>query len=130
MNARGLDDVIATIAAAPFGEGGWNEGLFAIANALDGWAGQMIAQSETRVYANSFVNMPDDVINDYVASGAADPTRNPRIAAAMKTPLMRPISEQNYLTEFERSRYPIYKDFHDRYDAGFLASVTLGRVVI
>jgi DNA-binding CsgD family transcriptional regulator len=117
-----IDRVIEAIADAPLARDGWVSALQASAKLLGGWGGQFLAHSKGQLAFSITANVPDDVMHEFVPSGAADPGQSPRIAAVTNSPLMRVITDSDYLEYTARRRYPVYKNFYDRADAHYCAS--------
>ena len=120
--ADSLDEAVELIARAPFATDGWNSALLAATNVAGGWGAQMFAQSPSELRFNAMVNVPDEAIRDYVAVGGADPKQSPRINAGINGPMMKTITDSDYMVPEYRRKYAIYNDFYDKYDAGYACS--------
>ena len=81
----------------------------AAADVSGGWGGQMIAQSGTEFSRQIFANVDTEAVRTYVAAGAADPSQTPRLTMALHGPLMKVVSDRDYISQATKSKYPIYR---------------------
>jgi DNA-binding CsgD family transcriptional regulator len=123
-----LAKTIALISRAPFVSDGWSTALLSASRVAGGWGAQMVAQSNTELRFNLVVNLPDEAVRGYVPSGAVDPLNSPRLYAGIHGPMMRVISDGDYLTPEMRREWRIYEEYYDVYDAGYACSGRLENV--
>jgi DNA-binding CsgD family transcriptional regulator len=128
MAADGLDAFIDAIAAAPFHADGWERVVLAAAALTDSWGGQLIAQSGANLTYSAFANVTPEAIEAYVTSGCADPSRSPRLATGLAAAKMRPISDQDYISDLAKDRFPIYKEYYHRHDSYYCCNTRIANV--
>ena len=68
------------------------------------------------------VTLPREAFDDYVKHGSNDISRTPRLRAVLGGPLMRTLCDDDYITNAARSRWPVYRELYEPYDADFCAS--------
>src|SRR5688572_12191298 len=100
-----------TIHSAGLGTGGWAPALEAIAGATGSCSGQLIGVgSNATVPFNLMTNADPEFAAHFARTGGGDPGINPRVMAGGSAPVLRILSESDYLTKDEYDRHPFIQE--------------------
>jgi DNA-binding CsgD family transcriptional regulator len=120
-----LSDAARRIEDAPLDPSSWPDVLGAMAAAVGGWSGQLLAASDRKFRFYLASETPEDLVQEYAARGGADPAFNPRAAAVDRAPVMRPFCDPHFISEQDRLRHPLYQEFFDKADAPYSSMALL-----
>lgn len=127
-----LDESIFSLAdafhnAALQGEG-WYTALDRFAKATGSQTGELIGVgSNAAVPFNMMTDIDPASHFAFVAAGGGDPTINPRVGAGMTSPVLKVMSEEDFITPDEYQRNPHYQEFAIPWDIPHICLSTLDR---
>jgi DNA-binding CsgD family transcriptional regulator len=128
VSENDLDRVRLLLLAAAEDAQVWDEALTAFAEACGGFCGQLIARNRADgLLLHLLTNVDPHMTHAGEASGMGDLARNPRLRIGHRAPMMKPLVEQDFVSEDVRRKYTIYPDFYDRYDFVFNTQAVLHR---
>jgi DNA-binding CsgD family transcriptional regulator/GAF domain-containing protein len=117
-----------TIHAAGLGTQGWESALEAVADATGSRTGQLIGVgSDTAVPFNFVTNADPDFAPAFAEAGGGDPAINPRVGAGGVVPILKVLTESDYLTEEEYKRHPFVREMDLRWGYAFTCLTPLER---
>jgi DNA-binding CsgD family transcriptional regulator/GAF domain-containing protein len=117
-----------TIHSAGLGMGGWGPALEAIAGATGSRTGQLIGVgSDTTLPFNFMTNADPGFAEDFARAGGGDPAINPRVRAGASVPVLKILTESDYLTEDEYKRHPFVQNVGLRWGYAFTCLTPLER---
>lgn len=120
--------IVDAFNAAALEQGSWLEALAGLAAATGSHSGQLISfGSSASAQFNWITEVDPDWLEGLVAAGGTDPSRNPRLAAGLRAPVLRLLTDVDVISPEERRRNPIYADFLDNHDLPFICATTLIR---
>jgi DNA-binding CsgD family transcriptional regulator len=116
------------IHAAGLGTAGWTPALEAIAGATGSRSGQLIGVgSDASVPFNLTTDAEPDFAEAFARAGGGDPAINPRVYAGGSAPVLRVLSESDYLTQSEYRRHPFIQEIVSLWGYAFTCLTTLER---
>jgi DNA-binding NarL/FixJ family response regulator len=117
-----------TIHSAGLGTGGWAGALEGIASATGSRTGQLIGVgSDATVPFNLMTNADPGFAIQFAQAGGGDPLINPRVNAGGSAPVLRALSESDYLTEDQYYRHPFIQDVSSTWGYAFSCLTPLER---
>jgi DNA-binding CsgD family transcriptional regulator/PAS domain-containing protein len=125
MAERNLTEVGELFADAPLTDGGWPIALDALARVTGGWSGEMLWFAGADLVANVGGGIATEVLQEFEDRGGSNAAVNPRIAAALMAPTMRPVTEPEFISADARERHPLYQEFFSRVGADFASFARL-----
>jgi DNA-binding CsgD family transcriptional regulator len=120
--------LIDTIHAAGLGIGAWACALDGIASATGSRSGQLIGVgSDATVPFNLMTNADPGFAQHFAQRGGGDPRINPRVGAGGSAPVLRVLSESDYLTQDQYYRHPFLQEVHSTWGYAFSCLTPLER---
>ena len=114
--------------AAAFDQSGWYSALDGLAKATGSASGELIGLgNNTAVSFNLMTNVDPELNRAFIASGGGDPKINPRVNAGMNAPLLKVISESDFLKPEEHKQHPHYQQFAVPWGIPYICLTTLER---
>lgn len=106
----------------------WYPALDALATATGSRCGQLITIGpDAAVPINLTTNLDPEALEAFVALRGADPAVNPRVKAGMRSPVLKVVAENDFLTPDQHARHPHYAEFARPWDIPFICLTTLER---
>jgi DNA-binding CsgD family transcriptional regulator len=107
---------------------GWYGALDALAKATGSRSGELICVgNDTSVPINIVTEMDPAFHPAFMEHGGGDPKFNPRVAAGMKAPILKVLSEWDFITPDAYERHPHYQEFARPWDVPYICLATLDR---
>lgn len=117
-----------TIHAAGLGTQGWAAALEAIAEATGSRTGQLIGVgSNATVPFNLMTNADPEFAGHFAQAGGGDPAINPRVRAGAAAPVLKVLTESDYLTEEAYKRHAFVQEIAAFWDYAFSCLTPLER---
>lgn len=118
-----IDD---TFRAAAIGQADWTEAIALLGHATGATIGQVVAlDAFGHVLVNHCYNLTDDLKQEWVTEGGADPLVNPRTRAVLGAPLLTTLIEEDFISAAEVRRTAIYDGLFRRAGAQHACLVRL-----
>jgi DNA-binding CsgD family transcriptional regulator len=119
---------VAELFTAAALSGDWSAPINAAADACGAGRGQLIGvASDTSIPFNWMPRADPMAVEEFVAVGAGDPLKNPRLRVGLTAPLMQARHDLPPSTEDELRRYSTYADYCRRWGAQFGSQIALVR---
>lgn len=114
--------------AAALGSASWDDALAGLAEATGSRSGQLIGLGgPTGLLFNWISDGDPEMIQQFAEYGGGDPARNPRVAAGLRSPTMRSVTESQFMGAAPSPDSPIYNDLFIPFDVPFICLSTLRR---
>lgn len=114
--------------AAAVGDKSWHSVLEGLAEATDSHNGELIGIGATAaVPFNIITNVAPDFLAEFSAIGGGDPAVNPRVRAGISAPILKVLTESDFMTPDEYRRDPHVTEVAQRWDIGYLCLTNLER---
>lgn len=127
----GEEQWLATIdafSAAALGEKSWYDALDGMAAACGSRSGQLIGiGSQAAVAFNWMTDWSTEAQREFFAINGGHPAVNPRVRVGERAPLLKVLSDGDYVDAQERRTDPYFTEFCRRHDIPYICQTTLIR---
>lgn len=117
-----------TFHAAALGRTDWYSALEDLARATGSQHGELIGIGSNASVPFNIVTSIDPKFHEaFAAVGGGDPRKNPRVNAGMHAPLLKVLSEADFMTPEEHRAHPHYREFALPWNIPYICLATLER---
>jgi DNA-binding CsgD family transcriptional regulator len=121
-------ELTSLFSGAALGESSWDAALSALAAACGARSGELVGFGPPPFNTFNWVSNLDPAgLPDFLAIDGGNPAVNPRVAAGLNAPLLKALTEQDYISPANRKRYGSFFDFCHRHDIPYICQTTLLR---
>lgn len=114
--------------SAALGQSEWSAALKALAAATGSRSGQLIGiGTAAAVPFNLITDVDPDAVAEFDAMGGGDPALNPRVAAGVSAPVLKVLTEDDYLTAEDYRRNPLLQHLAQKWEVAYSCLTTLER---
>lgn len=114
--------------SAAFDQQGWYGALEGLAAATGSRSGELIGIGANAVVPFNIMTGVDPDLNPaFLGAGGGDPRINPRVNAGMHAPVLKVLSESDFITPDEYKRHPHYQEFAVPWGIPYICLATLER---
>ena len=114
--------------AAALGRTKWYSALEDLARATGSEHGELIGiGSNASVPFNIVTDIDPKFHEAFSAVGGGDPCKNPRVNAGMRSPILKVMSEADFMTPEEHRAHPHYREFAHPWNIPYICLATLER---
>ena len=127
MDAGGYLETREALLHAPYRPARWTDALNSLASLCDATSVQLLTFGPTRFNAMIAPGVSPEDIQDFVSLGGMTTTANRGLAAMLEAEAGEVITDRAYLSDRQRSKDPLYREFFSRYDGHYVSSGVLFR---
>lgn len=103
----------------------WPSVLSDVAEIGGGWSAQLFALANGRFIVDIAGGYSSDLSDELNRRGGGDPAISPRPGVLMRADPMTLTCDGDYLTQREKDRYPIYREFYEKVDGAYCTTAKL-----